>query len=114
MDIQISEHIIRVQVVTLKGRFDAFSAPELRQSLQNLQNAGEKYFVLDLRELSFMDSAGMAVLVSLLKGARTAGGAVTLVKPTNENALRILLLTKFDRVFRLMDDVQSAVREVLV
>ena len=114
MDIQISERMIRVQIVTLNGRFDAFSAPELRQRLQGLQNAGEKYFVLDLRDLAFMDSAGMAVLVSLLKGARTAGGNVTLVKPSNENALRILMLTKFDRVFRLMDTLDSAVHEVLV
>lgn len=113
MEIRINERVIHVQVVTLSGRFDAFSAPDVRQQTQALLTAGEKYFVLDLRDLAFMDSAAMAVLVSLLKGAKTAGGGVTLVKPKDENALRILLLTKFDRVFRLVDDIDTAVREVL-
>ncbi len=113
MEIQISERVIRVQVVTLSGRFDAFSAPDVRQQTQTLLAAGEKYFVLNLRDLAFMDSAAMAVLVSLLKGARTAGGGVTLVKPKDENALRILLLTKFDRVFKMVEDVDTAMREVI-
>lgn len=112
MDIHVSAQTFRVQVVTLGGRFDAFSAPDVRQRLQELLNEGDKYFVLNLRDLTFMDSAAMAVLVSLLKSARTAGGGVTLVKPSNESALRILILTKFDRVFRLSETVEAAVREV--
>jgi len=54
----------------------------------------------------------LAALVSLLKQSRSAGGTVIMVKPVNENALRILMLTKFDRVFHMSDTVDSAVREV--
>lgn len=113
MEVQINERVLRVQVVAMTGRLDAFNAPDLRARLQSLLDAGEKYFVLDLQALTFMDSAAMAVLVSLLKQARTAGGGVSLVKPANEAALRILLLTKFDRVFHMSENVDNAVREVL-
>ncbi|MFN8529670.1 MAG: STAS domain-containing protein [Anaerolineae bacterium] len=113
MDIVVDARTLRVQVISLSGRFDAFSAPDVRQRLQSLLNEGEKYFVLNLHDLSFMDSAAMAVLVTLLKGSRSAGGGVTLVRPANENALRILMLTKFDRVFQMADTVDAAVKEVL-
>jgi anti-anti-sigma factor len=64
--------------------------------------------VVDLSAVPFIDSAGMAVLVSLLKKARIAAGEVILVWPSEEAARRILRLTKFDRVFPMADDVQSA------
>lgn len=113
MEIVVDVRTLRVQVITLSGRFDAFSAPDVRQRLQGLLSDGEKYFVLNLHDLSFMDSAAMAVLVTLLKGARSAGGGVTLVRPANENAMRILMLTKFDRVFPMAESLDAAVKEVL-
>jgi len=112
MDVQVTERVLRVQIITLNGRLDAFYAPQLRKTYQALLDTGVIYFVLDLRDVEFMDSAAMAALVSLLKQSRSAGGTVIMVKPVNENALRILMLTKFDRVFHMSDTVDSAVREV--
>lgn len=113
MDIQITEYVVRVQIVKLVGRLDAFNAPELRQRFQALLEAGCNRFVLDLSGLTFMDSAAMAALVSLLKQSRTAGGDVSMVKPQSEAALRILLLTKFDRVFSMFDNADAATRQLL-
>lgn len=110
----MSEHVIRVQVITISGRLDAFNAPDLRQKFQALLAEGSVRYVLDLRALTFMDSAAMAALVSLLKQARTAGGAVSMVKPQSEAALRILTLTKFDKVFTMSDNVELAIQQVLV
>lgn len=108
MEIQIDEYLIRIAVVRLHSRIDAFTAPQLRERLQQLEAAGTTRFIIDLSAVPFLDSAGMAVLVSLLKRARQAGGDVTLVWPDEEAARRILRLTKFDRVFRMADDVATA------
>ena len=105
-----SEHIIRILVVTLKDRIDAFSAPQIREQLHAKLEAGQSLFVVDLSETPFLDSAGMAVLVSLLKGSRQAGGDVKLVWPQHEGASRILHLTKFDRVFEMADTVDEALQ----
>lgn len=113
MELQITEHIIRVQVIAISGRLDAFNAPDLRQKFQTLLAQGSVRYVLDLHDLTFMDSAAMAALVSLLKQARTAGGAVNMVKPQSEAALRILTLTKFDKVFAMSDTVDLAIQQVL-
>lgn len=109
MELEISEHVVRIAVVRPKDRIDAFTAPALRERLDALVAGGSRHYVIDLSVTPFMDSAGMAALVSLLKRARQAGGEVALVWPSDEAARRVLRLTKFDRVFPMFDDVQSAI-----
>ena len=110
MNIQITEQTIRIAIVAPRDRVDAFNAPELRGRLDDLLAGGVTRFVLDLSDVPFLDSAGMAVLVSLLKRARTAGGEVKLVMPKSDAAQRILRLTRFDKVFPLADSAETAIR----
>lgn len=108
MDINVSEHITRTVVIAPSRRIDAFSAPELRATLDQQFQSGARRFVLDLTDVPFLDSAGMAVLVSLLKRAREQGGDVHLVWPNEEAARRIIKLTKFDRVFTMAETAAAA------
>ena len=107
---EILETQLCTAIITPKGRLDAFTAPELRGVLDRRVAEGTTRFVLDLSEVAFLDSAGMAVLVTLLKRARSAGGNVTLVWPREEAAKRILRLTKFDRVFDMADSADAALK----
>ncbi len=102
MKIVIEEQVQRTVTVTIPDRLDAFSAPVLRAELDQLTDSGVKDFVIDLSATPFMDSAGMAVLVSLLRRTRTAGGSVKLVWPRSEAVRRTLQLTHFDRVFEFI------------
>ena len=88
-----------------RAYLDAF-----RSRTEDLLASGVSRFVIDLTEVPFLDSAGMAVLVSLLKGARQLGGDAKLVWPRLEAAQRVLRLTKFDQVFELFDEVDAAVK----
>lgn len=108
MDLHVTEHVVRVAVVAPRQRVDAFSSPQLRLKLDELAERGVIRFVIDLSQVPFLDSAGMAVLVSLLKRARQHGGDVRLVWPSEEAARRILKLTKFDRVFSMAESVDAA------
>lgn len=108
MDLNLSEHIVRTVVVAPRQRIDAFSAPDLRAALDRQLAEGTRRFVLDLTDVPFIDSAGMAVLVSLLKRSRELGGDVRLVWPAEEAARRIIKLTKFDRVFTMAGTVEAA------
>ena len=110
MDLVTCEHVLRVVIVAPQERVDVVNAPELRQQLSQLFESGATNFVIDLSEVPFMDSSGMAVLVSILKRARQAGGDVKLVWPRIEAARRILNLTKFDRVFDIADMAEAALK----
>jgi anti-sigma B factor antagonist len=106
VEITTTEYTVRIIVIALNGRLDAFEAPHLRKQCEDHLAQQVSHFVFDLREVSMIDSAGLAVLVSTLKHARLAGGEVRLIWPRAEAAERILKLTKFDQVFQSIDTSQ--------
>jgi anti-sigma B factor antagonist len=99
LEINAKEKLIRIVVLDLMGRLDAFEAPALRKMCDEYLERDDIHFVFDLSEVSMLDSAGLAVLVSVLKRARMKNGDVRLVWPKADAASRILKLTKFDQVF---------------
>lgn len=108
MNIQVNEHLKRVVIINLSGRVDAFNVPALRDKTQALLSDNANNFVVDLSDVVFLDSAGMASLVSLLKNSRAMGGEVRLVNPSHADVARTLSLTKFDRVFDICATVDEA------
>ncbi|MEQ8678063.1 MAG: STAS domain-containing protein [Aggregatilineales bacterium] len=108
MQIKTTQYTIRIDVIEITGRLEAFTVSDLRDEQTRLLDNGAHNFVIDLSHTEFMDSAGMSALVSLLKQARQAGGEVVLVKPTDPAAYRILTLTRFDKVFQMADTLDVA------
>ena len=107
MEINVKEHNYRVSTVSPVGRLDAFTAPKLRNIINQQCEAGVLHFVIDLSGISFMDSAGVTVLVSLLRRIRPNGGDVKLVRPTQEAAMRVLRLTKMDQAFTILENLDE-------
>src|SRR3954470_16113345 len=63
--------LTRVDVLTLTGRMDASSAPELEQQIDQLFDQGRYRIVLDLSGLEYIASPGLRVLRNGLKSIRT-------------------------------------------
>ena len=105
-----TEKQCRVLVANLKGRFDAFSSIATRERLDQSLDEGIVNFIINLSETVFLDSAGMAVLVSLLNRARRIEGDVKLTWPKDQTAHLILNLARFDRVFEITDSVEVALQ----
>src|SRR2546423_431531 len=78
-------------MVHVRGEVDGYSAPRLREALHALIEAGEVDLVVDLRQMPFIDSTGLGVLVGAARRARAAGGELTLSapRPTALKALEI-------------------------
>ena len=108
-NLQVSEQTKRVTILTFNDKLDAFNAPEARQQINDLWDSGARHFAVNLSDISFMDSAGIAVLVNLLKKVRGSSGSMKLVQPTNPNAMRLLRMTKFDQIFEMFDTTEAAV-----
>ena len=71
-----------VAVFLVAGELDLETAPTLRHRLHQALDGGEAHLVVDLSELSFIDSTGISVLVESLKQAQRAGGSLVLRNPT--------------------------------
>ena len=68
----------------------------------------KKRFVIDLKDVEWMSSAGLGALVSAYTSANKTGGKLILANTTNiENLLNITQLT---RVFEICDSRTEAVR----
>lgn len=89
------------------GRVDLLSAPALSRHLSGAVAEGQHKLIVDLGSVSFIDSSGLAALVSGLKSARVAGGDLR-IAGAGDQVRMVLQLTKLDRVFGLYDTVEDA------
>ncbi len=103
MELSTHEYVLKHTVIEINGRIDAFNVADLRTYFAHVVDSGAQQIIVDLKEVSFLDSAGMAALVSLLKRVRQSGGDVALVWPNLEAAQRRLRLTRFDQVFVMLE-----------
>ncbi len=95
------------RVLEVAGEIDVYTAPQLRQRLISLVEAGDRRVVVDLGRVDFLDSTGLGVLVGALKRLRGVNGELTLVC-AQERLLKIFRITGLDRVFTLYDSVDAA------
>jgi anti-sigma B factor antagonist len=88
--------------VTLRisGVLDAITAPDMRPAIEEIAGNGVSDVVIDLSELSLIDSSGVAALVSVYKQMKARDGRVRLIG-VKDQPLAILRLLRLDRVFFL-------------
>ncbi|HEX5878555.1 MAG TPA: STAS domain-containing protein [Actinomycetota bacterium] len=93
-------------VLELVGEIDMAEAPRLTALLSQ---AGSPHFVVDLTRLTFIDSTGLAVLVSGWRQASSTGGSMRLVGPQRAVS-KMLQITGLDQVLPIHDSLEQAVR----
>ena len=80
----------------LSGRFDARSAGEVRDFLAGVAES----CTVDCRDLDYISSAGLGVLLGVQRRLADDGGRVRLVN-LNRNIKNLLEVAGFDRVFEI-------------
>jgi anti-sigma B factor antagonist len=94
-------------VLDVVGEVDVYSAPELRERLSELLKASTPSLVVNLAEVSFLDSTGIGTLVAGLNRAVQFGGTLTLVCD-HERILKLFRITGLDTVFLIRPSVDEA------
>lgn len=95
-------------VIHLAGRFDAEAAAFVKSQIYNLVSNVQPNLVINLLNVSFIDSLGLTALVSGLKLCRQHGGLLRLVG-LQPKVRAPFELTRLDRVFEIFSDTDSAV-----
>lgn len=102
----------QTHVIELGGEIDLYTAPEFKERMVELIDAGKKHIVVDLSTATFIDSTTLGVLVGGVKRLRPSGGALALVC-SDQNITKIFEITGLDRVFAIhptRDEALAAVR----
>jgi anti-anti-sigma factor len=99
IDISMSGQSARV---ALAGELDIATAPALEQKLGELpDDVGQ--VILDLRELAFIDSTGLRVVLGLANGFGVSNARVVVVRGPDP-VQRVFALTGADRELAMIDD----------
>ncbi len=81
----------------------------LRDSVRDLLSKGQKKILLNLGDVSYIDSSGIGELVSAFTTVRNQGGELKLLNLTKK-VHDLLQITKLYTVFDVKDDETSAVK----
>lgn len=109
LDLDIGTSVVDGRtVVQVVGEIDVYTAPQLRERLDEEIEAGRHDLVVDLSGVSFMDSTGLGVLVGRLKQIRLNDGSMRLVC-AHDRVLKVFVITGLDKVFAIFPTVGEAV-----
>jgi anti-sigma B factor antagonist len=95
-------------IIELQGRFDARTAPPLKQRLSALVEEGNARIVVNMSAIDFVDSTGLATLVSGMKRCRQSGGDLKLIA-LQRPVRTIFELTRLDKAFDILPDEATAI-----
>jgi anti-sigma B factor antagonist len=98
-----------VTIVDLSGRITlGEGSVVLRDSIKDLLGKGQKKILLNLGDVSYIDSSGIGELVSAFTSVRNQGGELKLLKLTKK-VHDLLQITKLYTVFDVKDDEAIAI-----
>ena len=107
---KITQHTVGdVAVLSLKGRIVTEDSDALRSAIDALIQQGRLKLLLDLQDVTYIDSSGLGLLVSKYVSVRRRGGDVKLLHLTARST-HLLDITHLTQVFESFDSEGDAVR----
>lgn len=97
----------RMIIYVREERLDAHNSEELKAEMNRLFEAGSKELIVDLKEVRFIDSSGLGVLVSGFKNASTRQGSLKL-SGLQTQVRSMFELTRLHRVFDIFQTIDEA------
>lgn len=88
--------------LALQGELDIASAARVEAELARIEASSPETLVLDLRQLAFMDSTGLRVIIAADDRAREQERRLVLVRGT-DTVQRIIEMTRLDSRFEIVD-----------
>ncbi len=101
-----------VTIIDVSGRMtQAGGSAVLREVVRELIGKGEMRILLNLADVTYIDSSGIGDIVNAWKSTRERGGKLILLRPTK--MIRDLLeMSKLYALFDVMDDEAIAIRSI--
>jgi len=105
-----SRQVDNVTIVDLSGRITlGEGSVVLRETVKDLVSKGRNRILLNLGDVTYIDSSGIGELVSAFTSVRNQGGELKLLKLTKK-VHDLLQITKLYTVFDIKDDEAAAIQ----
>ncbi len=116
VDLQINiSHKGEVPVLELIGEVDAYTCPRLRDAMVKALDGGQRYLIISMIGVEYIDSSGLGALVGGLKRVSEKEGRIYIVCANSQvmKVFQITGLVKVFPIFETLNEAQSAVNEEL-
>lgn len=98
-----------VVVISLEGTLDVGKQTNFKEDLLKNVLSESSRVVLDFRKVDFIDSACLGALVAITRQLRSKGGDVCLAGLISE-VQSIIQITRLDKIFKVYDELDEALR----
>ncbi len=97
---------LRVKIIEPTGILDSTKTNQFRGEVNEIVSNGVDVVLVDLKDVTFVDSSGLGALVVALKTVRTSGGKFYICS-INEQVKILFELTSMDRVFEVYENREA-------
>jgi len=101
------------EVLELRGDIDLNEKPKVAAQLEPLIERQITGIVIDLSQVPYVDSSGLAIFIDALQRVQKYGGRLALAG-LQDNVRLVFQISKLDKVFKIFDDSQAALAAVSV
>jgi anti-anti-sigma factor len=99
---------LRRELLTLRGEWDTSNASAIIDAVTDAIEAGCSHVALDLRDVTYLDSTGLAALLKIQKQAEYSTWDVTFVKPADRHVWRLFEMTALTARFAFAETRAAA------
>ena len=100
VEFEASSHNIRSKRIDVRGEVDVNSAPVLLEQIQNAIKKRYEVIIINLKDVTRMDSAGVAVLIEGINEARKEKIILSLAE-VSRAAQQVLEMARVDKLFQV-------------
>ena len=97
-----------ITIARISGAMNRFSSPRLKETLIRTVEAGTSELIIDLSDVTTVDSSGLGVLLGMLQRVRKLGGDLRLIG-VSQKLTTILETMSLDQILHQHDTVQDAI-----
>ncbi len=102
----------RTLIVSIEGELDHHMALEVREEIdRTIQKNPVKNLIFDFKNLNFMDSSGVGVVIGRYKQIQKLNGMTSLVH-VNPHVMRIIEISGLHKIIPIFKNIEDALEEM--
>ncbi len=96
-----------VAQIQLQGDLDFHSSPDVRRELSKLVDQQSLKILIDLKQVNYIDSSGLATFVELFQKMKRYGGKLVLYN-LSQGVRSVFEIAKLDAIFQIANTEKDA------
>lgn len=102
-----------VPLILPHGEIDVYTVPEFEQAISDAVEQGGRVIIVDLSDISYLDSAGLSTMMISYQALSAEGGELYVVVPIERPAVRrVLEITRVDTLVKVRASLAEVRKEL--